>query len=188
MKPVRSLFALLLFTVLLVSACTAPAPEAKSMTSPDSRPSFGTFTAPGLDGEEYTEELFANADLTMVNIWGTFCNPCIKEMPFLGEISAEYADKGFQIVGIVVDAASRLGGYDKGIISTAEDIIAETGAAYTHLLPSADLISIKLSQVQYIPETVFVDKNGGIVGEPITGGKSKEDWKQIIDAYLALVQ
>ena len=188
MKPVRSLFALLLFVALLLSACAAPAPEAKSATSPDSRPSFGEFSAPGLDGKEYTEELFANADLTMVNIWGTFCNPCIEEMPFLGEISAEYADQGFQIVGIVVDAASRLGGYDKGIVSMAEEIVEQTGASYTHLLPSADLINIKLNQVQYIPETVFVDKNGGIVGKPITGGKSKEDWKQLIDAYLALVQ
>ena len=210
MKPIRTLFVLLMLFLLTVTACAAPSPVASSPapaaptqapainepaasaepadSSAAGRPSFGTFTAPGLDGEEYTQELFANADLTMVNIWGTFCGPCIEEMPYLGELSAEYADKGFQIVGVVVDAVSRLGGYDKGIVSAAEDIVAQTGAAYTHLLPSPDLINIKLNQVQYIPETVFVDKNGGIVGEPIVGGKTKEDWKGTIDAYLALVQ
>lgn len=191
MKPIRALFALLLLPVLLVSSCTAPAPAAPTPAAESSeaaRPSFGSFTAPGIEEKDYTQELFANADLTMVNIWGTFCGPCIEEMPYLGELSAEYKDKGFQIVGIVVDAASRLGGYDKNVVSAAWDIIEQTGADYIHLLPSEDLINIKLNQVQYIPETVFVDKNGGIVGEPIVGGKSKEDWKQTIDTYLALVQ
>ena len=205
MKSVRSLLALLMLSMLFVSACAAPAPAAPAaptQTSSDTepttpaepadssvdRPSFGEFSAPGLDGEDYTQELFANADLTMVNIWGTFCGPCIREMPDLGELSAEYADKGFQVVGIVVDAASRLGGYDKGIVSAAEDIVTETGAAYTHLLPSEDLIGIKLSQVQSIPETIFVDKNGDIVGKSIIGSKSKEEWQQTIDGYLALVQ
>ncbi len=190
MKPIRSLLVLLL-SVLLLSACSAPAPVAPTPAAESSetaRPSFGSFTAPGIEEKDYTQELFANADLTMVNIWGTFCSPCIEEMPYLGELSKEYADKGFQIVGIVVDAASRLGGYDKTVVSEAWDIIEKTGADYIHLLPSEDLINIKLNKVQYIPETVFVDKNGGIVGEPITGGKSKEEWKQVIDAYLALVQ
>ncbi len=201
MKSVRSLLALLMLSMLFVSACAAPAPAAPAAptetqpatsesagSSSVDRPSFGEFKAPGLDGEDYTQEIFANADLTMVNIWGTFCGPCIKEMPHLGELSAEYADKGFQIVGIVVDATSRLGGYDKGIVSAAEDIVTETGAIYTHLLPSADLISIKLNQVQSIPETIFVDKNGDIVGKSIIGSKSKEEWQQTIDGYLALVQ
>ena len=64
---------------------------------------FGHFDSQTLEGEEVTEEIFANADLTMVNIWGTFCGPCISEMPDLGEIADEYAEKGVQIVGIVSD-------------------------------------------------------------------------------------
>ncbi len=209
MKSIRPLFALLLVSLLLVASCAAPSPvpvapteaPAQSLgdaeaaaplpeTSPAAtRPSFGVFTAPGIEGKDYTEALFQNADLTMVNIWGTFCSPCIEEMPYLGEIAAEYKEKGFQIVGIVVDAASRSGeDYDKDVVSAAFDIIEQTGADYIHLLPSEDLINIKLNQVQYIPETVFVDKNGGIVGKSIIGGKSKEDWKKTIDAYLALAQ
>lgn len=208
MKSIRPLFALLLLSPLLATSCAAPPPapaaptQAPAQSPADAqaaaplpeaspavpRPAFGAFTAPGIEGKDYTEALFQNADLTMVNIWGTFCSPCIEEMPYLGEIAAEYKDKGFQIVGIVVDAASRSGDYDKDVVSAAFDIIEQTGADYIHLLPSEDLINIKLNQVQYIPETVFVDKNGGIVGESIIGGKSKEDWKKTIDAYLALAQ
>ncbi len=210
MKSIRPLFSLLLLVLVLVTSCAAPTPtpapavptqapvqspgdtEATAplseVTPAATRPPFGTFTAPGIEGKDYTEALFQNADLTMVNIWGTFCGPCIEEMPYLGEIAAEYKERGFQIVGIVVDAASRSGDYDKDVVSAAFDIIEQTGADYIHLLPSEDLINIKLNQVQYIPETVFVDKNGGIVGKSIIGGKSKEDWKKTIDAYLALAQ
>ena len=31
-----------------------------------------------------THEVFDDADLTVINIWGTFCGPCIQEMPDLG--------------------------------------------------------------------------------------------------------
>ena len=77
---------------------TADVPEdAAAEEKADAEPVmlFGHFDAKTLDGEEVTEEIFANADLTMVNIWGTFCGPCIEEMPYLGEISREYEEKGF---------------------------------------------------------------------------------------------
>ena len=47
-----------------------------------------SFTAKDLDGNTVTEEIFAEKDLTVVNIWGTFCPPCIAEMPELGEFHA----------------------------------------------------------------------------------------------------
>ena len=43
------------------------------------------FIAKDLQGNEITESIFAEKDLTVVNIWGTFCPPCIAEMPELGE-------------------------------------------------------------------------------------------------------
>ena len=64
---------------------------------------FGNFETVTLEGETVTQEIFAEADLNMVNIWGTFCGPCIREMPELGELSDEYADKGVQIIGMLTD-------------------------------------------------------------------------------------
>lgn len=120
----------------------------------------------------------------MVNIWGTFCPPCLYEMPFLGELGKEYAGKGLTILGIVTDVLDRRGEIDPSQLQLAEEIIADTGATYTHLLPSDSLIAIKLKDVMYIPETVFVDSNGNIVGEPIISAYSKEDWVTIIEAHL----
>ena len=47
-----------------------------------------TFTAKTVEGEEITSDIFADSRLTMMNIWATYCNPCLQEMPDLGEIAA----------------------------------------------------------------------------------------------------
>ena len=142
---------------------------------------FGTFTAQTLEGEEVTEEIFAEADLTMVNIWGTFCGPCIAEMPDLGEISREYADRGFQIVGMLCDVM------EPGD-ETALQIVDETKADYTHLVASEDLTRNALQYVSSVPTTVFLDKEGNVVGEIYSGSRDKTTWELLINQCLAEVK
>lgn len=142
---------------------------------------FGVFDAQTLDGEEVTEEIFADADLTMVNIWGTFCGPCIAEMPDLGELSREYKDQGFQIVGIVCDVM------EPGD-ETALEIIDKTDADYTHLIASEDLTINALQYVSSVPTTVFVDKEGCLVGEVYSGARDKTTWGLLINQYLTEVK
>ena len=42
---------------------------------------FPEFKTTDTNGNEVTEKIFADKDITMVNVWGTFCGPCINEMP-----------------------------------------------------------------------------------------------------------
>ena len=142
---------------------------------------FGVFDSQTLEGEAVTEEIFAEADLTMVNIWGTFCSPCIAEMPDLGEISSEYADRGFQIVGLMSDVMEPED-------ATALQIVEQTGADYTHLIASDDLVTNVLQYVNAVPTTVFVDKEGNQVGKTYTGARSKSAWELIINQHLAEVK
>lgn len=142
---------------------------------------FGVFDSQTLDGESVTEEIFANAELTMVNIWGTFCGPCIAEMPDLGELSREYKDKGFQIVGMLCDVM------EPGD-ETALEIVGETKADYIHLIASEDLTVNALQYVSSVPTTVFVDKEGYLVGEVYSGARDKTTWSLLIDKYLAEVK
>lgn len=141
---------------------------------------LSSFTATDLEGNEVTQDIFADYDLTMVNMWATFCGPCIREMPELAEIQEEYAPKGVQVVGIVVDTLDYKGNLDEGQIETVKMVVEKTGAAYTHLLPSADLIQAKVKDVSSVPETIFVDKEGNQVGESYVGSRSKEQWIEII--------
>lgn len=146
---------------------------------------LSSFTAYDLNGVPVDESLFADDRLTMINIWATFCGPCLREMPELGKLSADYAQRGVQIVGIVADVPLRADGtYPPDMVETAQALVAQTGAGYRHLLPSADLISAKLGEVDAVPETIFVDRQGKQVGQSYVGSRSGEDWSKIIDSLL----
>src|SRR5581483_87389 len=41
--------------------------------------------------------------LLLVNFWATWCAPCLKEIPELAKIQAQYGARGLQIVGPAVD-------------------------------------------------------------------------------------
>lgn len=141
------------------------------------------FTANDLDGNAVTDAVFSNVDLTMINVWATFCGPCLQEMPDLGELADEYSGKGVQIIGIVSDA-----GESEEDIASVRAIVEKTGAGYVQLLPSAYLLENLLLDMRYVPTTLFVDRNGNLVGDMIVGSNSKTDWKTIIDERLTLAQ
>ncbi|KAF0117877.1 MAG: redoxin domain-containing protein [Hyphomonadaceae bacterium] len=44
-------------------------------------------------------------NILVVNIWATWCGPCIEEMPSLANLRAEYKDKPIEIIAISVDRA-----------------------------------------------------------------------------------
>lgn len=205
MRYHRLTTALAVGLLTLLCACNAgtstqpsPSPAAPSPTpavsgSPEGTPASGggvlsSFTAQDLNGNQVDQSILADYQLTMVNIWATFCGPCLSEMPELGEIHAEYADKGVQVVGIVTDVLNQDGSFNEDQIATARDAVALTGASYLHLLPSTDLILAKLQYVSAVPETIFVDSQGNQVGESYLGARSKDQWIAIIDELLTQVE
>jgi thiol-disulfide isomerase/thioredoxin len=115
----------------------------------------------------------------MVNIWATFCGPCIREMPDFQRLHEDYADKSFQVLGIVCDV------YGDTNLDEAKAIVKETGVKYDCLLPSDSLKEIKLNAVSTVPETFFVDEAGAVIAGPFIGSRSYEDWAAIIEDVLA---
>ncbi len=59
------------------------------------------FAAPG--GGDATLQDFAGKPL-LVNLWATWCTPCVAEMPTLDAIAGQYAPKGLQVLTISQDA------------------------------------------------------------------------------------
>ena len=169
-----------------MAASSAPASSAPAASGAAAGTGvLASFTAQDLDGNTVDGTLWQGHKLTLVNVWGTFCGPCLSEMPDLGTLSAEYADKGVQFVGVVIDALNSDGSYSDDVIATAKQLVEQTGANYLHVLPSQDLINAKLSEVQAVPTMFFVDENGAIVGETYLGARSADDWRTIIDGMLA---
>ncbi|MGN1250996.1 MAG: redoxin family protein [Candidatus Spyradocola sp.] len=188
----KKLIAFLLCTILLTGcAAQTPAASPEPTASPDAdRPSgvMSDFTTQDLDGNAVTaQDAFSGYRMTMVNVWATYCGPCIREMPDLGELAGEFADRSVRIVGLVSDATGYGGVIDEDAMQAARDIVQETGADYLHLIPSPSLDHL-LTQITAVPTTFFVDENGCQVGKVYAGSRDKEDWAAILEETLALLE
>ena len=190
----------MLALLLMLTSCAAKEDSAPAATSTPEAPDdaaeenaqsdepegiLSEFTTVDLDGKEVTaQSAFAGYDLIMINVWGTFCGPCISEMPDLAQLSDELAEKNIRIIGIVSDGMGYDGSIDPAIAEAAKEIVAKTGADYLHLMPSQDLMGL-LYQIQAVPTTFFVDENGCQVGYSYAGARDKEAWMEIIEETLA---
>ena len=146
------------------------------------------FSTTDIYGNPVDQTVLEGASLIMVNVWGTFCPPCIGEMSDLGELSAEWADMGVRIIGLVCDVANVEGEAlvpDEAQLIKAREIAEETGAAYCHLVPDIPLYLRILYGLQYVPTTFFVNSEGTVVGQVYIGANSKEKWNDIITQELA---
>lgn len=139
-----------------------------------------TFEAQDMDGNMVSSDIFSESKLTMVNVWATYCNPCLREMPGLGELAGEYDSEEFQIIGIISDVQE---GMDQKTMDYASDLIQQTGADYTHLLLNESVYYALLTNVSAVPTTFFIDENGEIL-DTVIGSMEKSAWKEKIDAFL----
>ena len=198
MKRYKRIYAALLAGCLLLSlaACgggEAPPespsspPASQEEEAPEAAPILGEFTATDLAGNEVTQSVFEGHPVTMVNVWATFCGPCLREMPDLGALHQEFSEQGFQILGIVTDVQAPDGSISQEQVDLAAQIAEETGASYLHLLPSEDLIACLLWQVSSVPTTIFVDETGALIGKGYLGSRDAAAWRSIIEEKLEAV-
>ena len=180
MKRIISILLLVALNVGLICGCQ----EKSNIKKGD--PILATFTAMDIAGNAIDQQVLTDHKLTMVNIWATFCSPCIQEMPDLGQLHTAYGDD-FQVIGIVIDAADQNLQPIPEELAEAKSIIQSTGANYLHLLPSASLINAILADVSSVPTTIFVDENGNQIGDIYIGSKTKAQWKAIIDTLLECI-
>ena len=201
------LVAALLLTAIVVAAEIAPvaepteAPAAEVTQAPeDTTPAeeaateapaapmetiIGAFSTVDLDGNTVDSNIFTKSKLTMVNVWGTFCPPCIEEIPHLAKLDEEIED--FQVLGILGDAGSKGALYDKNV-ELGKEIIAKSEAAYVNVVPDDILNSKMIAYITAYPTSFFMDQNGQNVGKAIIGSMSYDDWKNVIIQKMAEVE
>ncbi|MBR2769001.1 MAG: TlpA family protein disulfide reductase [Solobacterium sp.] len=120
-----------------------------------------TFTAKDLDGNEFSsEEIFSDHELTIVNIWRTWCGVCISEFPELTQIAEDFADRGAALVTYCADADG------DDLINTAKDIADSNRLELT--LARSEEINRQLPW-QATPYTYFIDREGKVLCYPISG-------------------
>ena len=140
-----------------------------------------------IDGKEFSGKDFSDYDLTMVNVFATWCSPCVQEIPDIAEIQKEMKGKGVNIVGVVTDTVDQTG-ENQEALEKAKLIRERSKAEYSFLIPDKSNFNGRLSGIQAFPETFFVDKKGQIVGETYSGSHNKKAWLEIIEKELAKVK
>ena len=131
-------------------------------------------------GNEVGPEIFTQNKVTVVNIWGTYCGPCIEEMPELEEWYQDElaAGSGVGIIGIPIDV-------DSSTAYMAIDVMDDTGVTYPNLIVDEGLYEMFCQDLYCVPTTFIVDSNGEIIAGPIEG--AYVDWyKNEVETYLEL--
>lgn len=138
---------------------------------------LNSFKATTLDSKTFTQKDFAGKDITVINCWSTGCGSCIDEMPDLAKL-AKSLPANVQFITYCLDGSD----YAK----YAEDILKQAGYEGTTLISGDGDLEKLNEKIQYTPTTVFVDKNGNIVGEAIIGSDANitETFKNSINSAL----
>lgn len=138
------------------------------------------FSCQDMEGNTVSAAVFSESKLTMVNVWATYCNPCLSEMPGLGKLAGKYEPEDFQIIGVISDVQE---GADAAAINNAAALIETTGADYTHLLLNESIYHALLTEVTAVPTTFFVDKNGTVL-DTVIGAMEESAWEEKINGLL----
>jgi|GEM_PF-6879673 len=111
-------------------------------------------------------------ELTLVLFWASFCEHCKSEIPELMTFYPQYEKKGFEVIGVSVDANKN--SWKKGI--------TDLGASYINVseLTSWGGPVLKKYRVTKTPAMFLVDKNGTLVQRP----KSVAELKRFLSKKL----
>ena len=122
--------------VTSVEATSVEATSAEATSAVESGSSeFADLQVTDFDGNEVDSSVFSGHSLTMVNIWATYCSPCIGEMSTLNDLNEKYKDRGFQVIGICCDLVDENGDVQSTQMTSAQQILSDTGASYMQLIP-----------------------------------------------------
>lgn len=156
------------------SVCLFPA-DTEEIEKPSSDVNMNSFNAETLNDETFTQDSLTEYDLIMVNIWTTWCGPCITEMPELQKLYEVLPDN-VNMITICADA-------DKES-ELAKQIIKESGCNFQTLYPNEQLVQSLLKEVIAYPTTVFFDRNGNLVGEAELGVPGDNP----VEGYLKMIE
>ncbi|MEG1971582.1 MAG: TlpA disulfide reductase family protein, partial [Oscillospiraceae bacterium] len=131
---------------------------------------FGSFVTKDINDETVTADILKDYDITMVNIWTTWCGACVSEM---GELQKTYK-AALEEKDIKLNMISICGDLDESK-DMAKEIITANGCDFKVIAPDETIETNVLNNIEYIPTTFFVDSKGNIIGDPIVGVPPSKD-------------
>jgi thiol-disulfide isomerase/thioredoxin len=135
-------------------------------------PAFRLETLYGI-GAAHTNAIFTGK-LTLLDFWGTWCAPCVQQLPFLEKVYAQFKDRGFQILSI---------SSDPNVQTVADFRRTKFPMPWFHaLVGSPDAPAVTALGVIAWPTLVLVDSTGTII--TVNDGLRDEALQRTIERLL----
>ncbi|MGW8553457.1 TlpA family protein disulfide reductase [Streptomyces tubercidicus] len=138
--------------------------------------------APELSGETTTGKKLDVADykgkVVILNVWGSWCGPCIAEVPNFSKVANETKDKGVQFLGINTrDGKSQAASFEE-----------QHKVPYPSLFDPSGRLMLRFPKgslnPQSIPSTIAIDRHGKIAARSI-GPLAEDDLRKMVDPLIA---
>lgn len=143
--------------------------EAPAAAAPAKKPyPFPADGAVPVVDEKAIAELIANhgSDYLVVNMWATWCGPCVEELPYFVKVAREIDPAKVRMVGLSADMADEAE-------SKVKPFLAKMGVPYPNLVMDvsdmdAFITSVSKRWTGGLPATFVFDREGKLVAEKLT--------------------
>lgn len=119
--------------------------------------------------------------VVVVNLWATWCPPCVREMPSLQRVYERFADRGLEVLAVAVDDYPGERGPDGRIVGLVSEFVDAYGLTFPVAIDPTGATERRFG-TEYLPTTVLIDREGRIRATEIGG----RDWDQ--EPYLGMIE
>ncbi len=188
-----ALFVILSFVISGLMACTdssatgvdkspkdkkADGKSAKKDSYPPAPEGIMNTDLKSLEGETFKVSDF-EGDVVLINLWATWCGPCIKEMPELIAMQNKYGDKGFKVIGLNTDDETPA---QIKTFAEKQNLNYKLGWADKKFIQEV----FNITRLPGIPQSIIINRNGNMTGVFRGGGdKVIKQMVETVDKTMA---
>lgn len=120
--------------------------------------------------------------ILIVNLWASWCVPCLREVPDLLALQAELAAKGVTLLGVGMDEPAQLA-------SLVEPFRYKHFPAFRTLLRATETMHELVSAIdpawnEILPTAYILGRDGRLL-QKVQGRKTREEFGQLLQQALA---